>query len=461
MTGRSHRLTVPQVGKRTAELGPRPVGQGRRGLLSRLGFVAAAPFLADSYAEAKTGTDPSQLLGYGVSNVLAAGAAGDGVHDDTPAFQRAIAGTPLNGVILVPRPQKAYRVTRPITLASRSLVGIGWPIIVFEPANPTMDLVEISVETGTYDDWHQGGLVSSLILAASGKGRDLVRILGSNAPQLRDLRLIGAGRDGLHVEGVSDGSWTESLSASNVFVSGSGRDNFHLAVPEHHSVTFVNQSTFLNCKSRAPGRYALACVNRSRRGDANCKISEISWINGELDGSGGDADDIVLLQTLGPGAVECLNFYDVAIEDDHVAHKGYAIKADAQGGGRVGPVYTHDCIAYGAAGGLFSGGGELAVRGDQNFGAVSSRLCSSNGRTAVLASTEVAVIAATNPDAVLKVFVSAAAPLRAYGEWTVFGGIVSPVASTACALAADNYNLLVANHSDRSAEFDWYMQVIR
>lgn len=449
--------------------------RGRRTLASLLMTLAATPLglrgtrAAARPAEAAQGLSGVGALGIGAVSVLSCGAVGDGVHDDTEGFLRACAAAPLNGVVLVPRTRGSYRVRREIPLASRSLVGIGWPVIALDAANDATDLLRISVESGTYDRWHQGGTVGGLVLDGKGRGRDLIRVAGADSPQLRDLRLFGAGRDGLHVEGAARESWTESLNAMNVFISSSGRDNFHLAIPPELDFTFVNQTTFVNCKSRTPGRHALACVNGSREGGDNSKISELSWINGELDGTEARADDIVLLQSTGPGVVEWINFYDVAIEDGRAAHRGFAIRADARGRGTVGPVQTSGCIAYGAAGGLLNldgvaGQGALDAADSNRVGTRRAGNQVTSGRTAPLERGQGDAISATAPGLLLKVFAAATQdggpPRKQFGEWTVFGDAVVAVTEVGCTLAASNGRLMLGNAARSPSSLEWHVQAV-
>jgi hypothetical protein len=432
----------------------------RRTALAGMAALVGTPMLGGAGSRSSTLTSGHgsqglrELLGDGAISVIACGAIGDGIHDDTDAFLKACAETPVNGVVLVPRSRAAYKLRRTIPLASRSLIGSGWPILAVSTTDPEMDLVRVDTQGGSYDDWHQSSVLCGLILSASSQGRDLVCIAGANAPQLRDLRLIGAGRDGLHVEGTTTGSWTESLCAINIFGSGSRRDNFHLAIHEEADESFINQTTFLNCKSRGPGRYALACINRSRHGSDNAKISELSWINGELDGSGAAADDIVMLETQGPGIIEYVSFYDVAIEDVNARHPGYAVKLDPTNGGRIQNVHMRGCIPYGVGSG--------ASNSDDVSEATSSkvpagRAADEYGQTRLLQTNEAMAIGKAPDAGLLKVFAmgSTGSAHPVLCEWTVFGDAIAVLSAVGCELSIAQHTLVITNTFADPVTFKW------
>jgi hypothetical protein len=295
----------------------------------------------------KEADEMATIFGSKARNVMDYGAVGNGVTNDAPAFQTAFNATPENGVVIVPGTNAFYRINSTIRLpASRSLRGFGWPILELNNKNSAVDL--LIVESGLYDDQYFGAVIDGILLRAnaSGRGRDLIRINGGDHVKLSDLRLLMAGRDGIHIEPNEADSWTENFHAERVYVDSCRRDAFNITTSNFSGV-FINQSTFIQCESRSAGRYALALINNDNKGEA--KISALNWFNGELDATGGSAADVVFLQSTAGRPVEHIIFENCAIEDMNEAHSGHAIGIS---GSNVGPVATFLCISFGVNQGM-------------------------------------------------------------------------------------------------------------
>jgi hypothetical protein len=395
------------------------------------------------------------------------GARADGSTDCAPAFARALAAIGKNGVVMVPQGPKPYRLGAGVTVTNRALLGVGQPQLLFDPTAPDSDGIVLNNPFNANLD--RGSTLANLILLGQGKGRDLVRVVCGNFVRIRNLLLDQAGRDGLHVEGDADHHWTEDLSCVDVKVTGARRDAFHFRVPPGLRNVFINQTAMVNCESRYPARHALALVNDSDIGGGDAKISAFTWLNGELEATGPNAADIVLLRSSGVGQVESLSFYDVAIEDTTARRKGYAIKVERDGSGAIGPLNIHNSIFYGAAAGAISDLAQLSgydidflANGEPRSSRLVSRLCSAFGETKMLATGGSEAVYKLAGKAVVKLFVTATGDDPSYHlEATVFNGthLATIVASKITASLGDG--MIVLHNGGAAQGLSWYVQNLR
>jgi hypothetical protein len=334
---------------------------------------------------------------------LLTGAAGNGTTDDTSAFQAALSALPAGGVLWVPMPASAYLISGTLTLANVSMWGMGGIVpITFHPSSSTVDCINISAPTGSSQTTVllQG---FSLNATASRFGRDLVRVGGGVAIQLRDLVLSNAGRDGVHVEANAQFSYTELLKCDNVYSHVAGRDNFHFESGNTGNTDYINQTVMVNCVSRAPIRYALVLLNNDATGTALSKISEMSWYCGELDFSGGNQADGCLVQIANNVAatIEDIAFYETAIEDVNSAHTGYGITTSNTANGSIGPIsFSPTVIAFGASAGRLNSAGLTKFQNPYNAAsaAASGVITNNSGTTYLMAGLAFQVKQYTNPN---------------------------------------------------------------
>ena len=92
-----------------------------------------------------------------VFNVKAYGAKGDGITDDTIAFQNAVNAAGDTGVVFVPQPESFYRVTGPVYL-SCSIVGSGMPEIRMDAGTGDGSVCILVVNTYSGDGLTISGL---------------------------------------------------------------------------------------------------------------------------------------------------------------------------------------------------------------------------------------------------------------------------------------------------------------
>lgn len=407
--------------------------------------------------------------GSAMAAVTEFGAVADAATDCTVAFTKALEAVGTNGVVLVPQGAKPYRIGGTVLVVNRSLVGVGQPQLRHDPAGPASDCIALSNPINT--NLSRGSTLANMILIGPGKGKggDLIRVSAGDFVRIHNLLADQAGRDGLHVEGDADHHWTENLSCLEVKVTGAGRDSFHFRVPPSYRNVFINQAVMVNCESRYPARYALALVNDSGIGGGDAKISGFTWLNGELDGSGDDAADIVLLQTDSVGQVESISFYDVAIEDTSNRRKGYAIRVVRNREGRIGPLNVHNCIFYGTASGAVSSLVDLSgydidfmANGHPGSSRLVSRLCSAYGETKMVPTGASEPIYRVSLKAVTKVFVTAINDDATYYlEATVFNGahLQTIVGSKISASLKDG--MIVLHNGGAPQTFCWYTQNCR
>ncbi len=282
------------------------------------------------------------------------GAAGNGVTDDTAAFQAAIASVPLGGCLWVPTPASSYLISGTLTLTNISMCGIGGLVPITFAGSSSTDCIVAS-------GWSPGSITRQLVVrgfyinGGSGKaGRDGVRHAGGIGTQFRDLMIYNMGRDGFHAESSAAFAFTEMLMCLNVQCNNSARDNFHFETGNIGNIDYINQTTMLNCASRAPGQYSLALVNNANNatsGAQGSKISSLSWVGGELDCAGSSAPDDVYFQCTGNnGSIEDAAFDNVAIEDASNAHTGWNIGTSCAAGSGIGaPWIKPTVVFYGCA----------------------------------------------------------------------------------------------------------------
>ena len=288
--------------------------------------------------------DLIDLLAAG-AGVWLTGAAGNGVTDDTAAFQAAIASVPPQGCLWVPMPASSYLISGTLTLNDIGMSGMGGCVPITFAGGSTSDCIEAYGPTagGTRTMVVQGFFITG---GGAKAGRDGVRHGGGVGIQFRDLVIFNMGRDGFHSEAYQAYSYSEQLMCLNIACNGNGRDNFHFETGNTGNVDYINQTKLIGCASRAPGRYSLALVNNSTLG-ANSKISDFSWDGGELDCTGGSAPDNVYLQnTSSGGVIEGTAFDNVAIEDVGVTHSGYAIGTSNSAGSSIQAPWIKPTVIY-------------------------------------------------------------------------------------------------------------------
>ena len=164
----------------------------------RIAFAAAA-LLAAGCATLPGGRHAH----HGSADVRRFGARGDGRHDDTPAFRRAIGAVrPHQGTVLVP--PGVYRLTGPLRLDETALVGTrpgGFPADV----NP-MAILQVDHKEGPAIAAGPGAAIRSVMLRYPPR-EDLERppaiLLSGIGINIADVKISGAW-DGIIADGTSN-----------------------------------------------------------------------------------------------------------------------------------------------------------------------------------------------------------------------------------------------------------------
>lgn len=274
-------------------------------------------------------------------------AVGDGLKDDTTAINNALSDAAATGGTVYFPPGR-YRVNGTVSVGAVSIQAAFGAIIEHYPADDATDCIVI---TGL-----NAGRAKVSGLQIKGRqnghtfGRDLIRVAKGDYVTLEDLYLETPKRDAVHVEPSASSFWVENMLLVNVKVQ--SPDAFHFAVPAGLSGVFINQTTMINCESRAAGRHALALFDSNERAASN-KISAFKVLNCELAGSGSTPEPLVKLHASSVGDLENISFEDSVVEDTASQRAGYAVLVT--GNSMSGLFNFSNSIHFGTALGGISG----------------------------------------------------------------------------------------------------------
>jgi polygalacturonase len=153
-------------------------------------------------AAASTYVPPSRARGTTVLSVRNYGAVGDGVHDDTAAFQAAINALPsTGGTITVPAGTYLIDAVRSVKLRSYMLLSID-PLAKIVAKPNAADNYNVLLADNIHDVEIAGGQVigeRDKHLGTTGESGHCIRVRGSSRVTIRDIRLANGWGDGLCV----------------------------------------------------------------------------------------------------------------------------------------------------------------------------------------------------------------------------------------------------------------------
>ncbi|TDD72760.1 hypothetical protein E1262_02175 [Jiangella aurantiaca] len=322
----------------------RPISRAR--LLAGIGAtgagIAGASVLQQAGSSTAAASPPSDWANVKIDH----GAKGDGTTDDTAAIQAAVDTAATAGTVAY-FPPGTYKVTGTIHVAGASIHAAFGAVIKHQPADDTTDCMVITgLNAGRTKI---SGLQIKGLQDGHGFGRDLVRVAKGDYVTLDDLYLDSAKRDAVHVEPGQSFFWIENMLLVNVKIQSPRRDAFHYAIPAGLTDVFINQTTMINCESRAAARHALALIN-SNEGAASNKISCLKVVNCELAGTGSTSEPLARLSgSINGGTVENISFEDSAVEDTTATRTGDAVLIS----GKVNGLFRFEnSIHYGTVRGI-------------------------------------------------------------------------------------------------------------
>ncbi|MEO5831250.1 MAG: right-handed parallel beta-helix repeat-containing protein [Rhodanobacter sp.] len=236
------------------------LGAHRRRRLSRslmlaglvLAFsVTALPASAANWWSAT----PSVSIGSQTIDVRKAGATGDGVHDDTSAFQAAINSLPSSGgTITVPAGRYMIDALRSINMRShvRLQMSSGAQLVAI-PNDRTRSYV-IKVSRVTDVEISGGEIIGERArhIGSTGEWGMGIGILASNNVTVRDLKVSDCWGDGLYIGAIgSAGSAVSStgVTINNVISTNNRRQGLSIGPVDR---VYVVNSTFSNTNGTKP-----------------------------------------------------------------------------------------------------------------------------------------------------------------------------------------------------------------
>ncbi|AND69810.1 hypothetical protein ATSB10_23560 [Dyella thiooxydans] len=236
---------------------------------------------------------PSLTIGAATINVRNAGALGDGVHNDTAAFQAAINALPsTGGTIVVPPGRYMIDATRSISLRShtRLKMDVAAQLVAFPNSQSRYYVVKAWKLTDV--EISGGQIVGDRVrhVGTAGEWGMGLDILASSKVYVHDLKVSDCWGDGIYVGAIgSPGSAVPSSDVTLNRVSSSNNRRQGLSFGPVARAYVVN-STFLNSNGTAP--QAGIDIEPSTQGNSKDVRIEASTMTGNL-GNGLELHDHV------------------------------------------------------------------------------------------------------------------------------------------------------------------------
>lgn len=280
------------------------------------------------------------------------GLNGDGSTDFTAALTSIFASSVASGTA----PINGNRLTTKVTTSLTTSAGMRIRNLYLDhyPANDTTDL--FTIVGGDYSPSFDAVRIENSVFrglqGGATNGRDLIRINRGDHIQIKNVLCNTPKRDGVHIEPDANSHWVENLTMENVKVRTPGRHAFNFYLPDTLTSVFINQTTMIECESRAAVGSALNIQSDSIVASTN-KISAFSAINCEFGVNGANATAIVNIQ--GPasvGSVENIRIVDAAIEDTTNSRTGVGVSIS---GRCTGSFQLKNSIIFGTSGGRITG----------------------------------------------------------------------------------------------------------
>ncbi|HET6431614.1 right-handed parallel beta-helix repeat-containing protein [Dyella sp.] len=237
-----------QLGRASAQASPSSRRRARGALLTVLA-LALGSVVAPASAAVWWTTSPTVVIGSKIVDVRNAGARGDGVHDDTAAFQAAINSLPsTGGTVVVPAGRYMINPVASIKMRSHTRLKL----------DPSAQLVAIPTSSERYyvikvwgvtDVEVTGGQVigeRAKHMGSTGEWGMGVDIRASDNVYLHDIKVSSCWGDGVYVGATGPaGSAIPSTDVTlrNVVSDGNRRQGLSITVVDR---VFVYNSTFSN-----------------------------------------------------------------------------------------------------------------------------------------------------------------------------------------------------------------------
>lgn len=275
------------------------------------------------------------------------GAKGDGGTLDDAAFELALTAV-AGSTVWVPYTVAGYLLSSPIFVGrgragtdvrASWLRGDGYVTLKFSGLTNSQDAVTLT--------WDEHGGVTGLTIDmgnaytsnATYTGRDGLRVYGGNWPTI-DVRVLNAGREGVHFEASANTEWLENLNAPHIEVINCGRDAIQF-VNANLTACFMNEMVFHQVEARHWKRNAIRVINDHTQ----FGLTGVKWLHANFDARRALVDlisqDIVYFEdgSLAGLGSNCWEFLGGAWENVNVAHPtGYGINAD------VGALFSNGLV---------------------------------------------------------------------------------------------------------------------
>jgi len=220
------------------------------GIALAFGLIALPAAAADWWS-----ATPSVSIGSTTINVRNAGAFGDGVHDDTSAFQAAINSLPATGgTITVPAGTYMIDALRSINMRShvRLQLASGAKLAALPNSAQRYSIIKVSRVT---DVEISGGTIAgerARHIGTSGEWGMGVNVLASNKVYLHDFTVSDCWGDGLYIGAIGSAGYatpSTDVTVTNVVSNNNRRQGLSFG-PVNRA--FVYKSTFSNTNGTKP-----------------------------------------------------------------------------------------------------------------------------------------------------------------------------------------------------------------
>jgi hypothetical protein len=247
--------TTPDGASHTNRLGARAGRTLSRSLMvAGIALALGATALPAAAANWWSAT-PSVTIGTTTINVRNAGALGNGVHDDTSAFQAAINSLPATGgTITVPAGTYMIDALRSINMRShvRLQMALGAKLAALPNSAQRYSIIKVSRVTDV--EISGGSIVGERArhIGTSGEWGMGINILASSRINVHDLTVSDCWGDGLYIGAIgSAGNATPStdVTVSNVVSNNNRRQGLSFG-PVNRA--FIYKSTFSNTNGTKP-----------------------------------------------------------------------------------------------------------------------------------------------------------------------------------------------------------------